>query len=130
MTLVGSAGSSTSPPTLPDVLATVTHPAFVPRALENESVPGPGFFAHLAGHRLELIPGLRRSVVAALFQQVLAVVQEADVREPRHGKRLAVEGYGVDRAGQELLPVAFGEAVRQVGYPAARGQLGGPDDFA
>jgi hypothetical protein len=28
------------------------------------------------------------------------------------------------------LLVAFGEAVRQVGYPAACGQLGGPDDVA
>jgi hypothetical protein len=114
----------------PDILAAVAHPALVPRALEYEPEPGTRFVAHLAGHRFEFVPGLRGTVVAALFQQILAVVQEARIRERRHGIGFAVEDYGVDRAWQELLLAAFGEAVRQVGHPAARGQLSGPDDVA
>ena len=116
-TRLGSSGVEDVPAVGPDVRSRCTRPLVVgPWKTKPYFVPESSFTRRAISLSSSQVFG---DVEATLLEEVLAVVEQPRVGEPRHAERFTPEGYGLYRAGKEVSPRVLGETVGEVRDPAA-----------
>jgi hypothetical protein len=128
--LVDTVGGQHATAGVPDKLQAVDDAALVLRPLEDEAVPGATVAAHLGDHLLHLVPRLGRIGEAGLLEEILPVVEQPRVGEPRDAVDPSFVGVGVHGGRQVRRAEVCSKEIGEIGDPAFSGELRGPDHVA